>query len=96
MGTRNTQKNILVSMSSDTNGYEDTLYYPHTSDYNNCYRFWLASPSANYANNLIYVHSNGDVDFGGPYYQICGVRPVVCLPSKVKGTKGIGGVWTIQ
>lgn len=94
-----------VSSMKTTSGYEDTLYYPHTSSYDNCDGYWLASPSGgnSYGNYVHVMNVNRDGDVSDNYYNSgsssyykYGVRPVVCLPSGIKGTKGQDGIWTIQ
>ena len=65
-------------------GYQDELYYPHRSGYNNCYGYWLASPSAYRSNYGMGVNYSGSVDnyyYNGYSY---GVRPLVHLKSGVK------------
>ena len=61
-----------------------SLYFPHTSaTSDNCYGYWLASPSASNTNYVMYVNYDGIVDsnyYNGPSYAF---RPVVCLPSSV-------------
>ena len=71
-----------INLSSKT-GYSNTLYYPHTRDYNYCYGYWLASPAGYYANYVMYVHYDGGVR--GNYYFIdsYAARPLVCLPSDI-------------
>ena len=71
-------------------GFKDSLYYPHgnTSEnsWNDCYGYWLASPSAFNANCVMCVYCDGSV---GSIYcndNYCGVRPVVSLSSGIKGT----------
>ena len=58
-------------------------FFPHSAIYQNCYGYWLASPSAIGNNSLMSVHCDGSV---GNYYYFStafGVRPVVCLGSGV-------------
>ena len=61
-------------------------FFPHTgtSAWNNCYGYWLASPSAVYSNSLMFVNFNGSVDNYDYNYSYYGVRPVVCLTSGVQ------------
>ncbi len=72
-----------VSMSS-TPGYKDTLYYPHTSGYNNCYGYWLASPSARDSDSEMNVHYSGGVSHNSYHNINYGVRPLVHLKSGIK------------
>ena len=96
VGTTDTPTSTSVSSSimSATTGYGDTLYYPHTAAYNNCYGYWLASPSACHGNSEVYVRCNGSVDYDSCGNADYGVRPVVCLPSGIRITHS-GEVWHI-
>ena len=69
--------------NSGKEGYTNKLYYPHTSDYNSCYGYWLASPSALGSVHVLYVYCNGYVNRNGYNYSTLGVRPVVSLNSGV-------------
>ena len=73
-----------ISLSSKT-GYNNTLYYPHQSaiDNNNCYGHWLASPSADYAYDVVAVVCSGIVNHYDCDEDYCAIRPVVCLPSSI-------------
>ena len=66
-------------------------FFPHSAIYQNCYGYWLASPSAYLNDSLMFVNSNGNVnyyDYGHTYY---GVRPVVCLGSGVSLVENADG-----
>ena len=91
---------------SGTTGYTDTLYYPHPLDSNgnpdtftttnNCYGYWLASPSAGSTGHVMDVYCSGYVYSGNFTYASGGVRPVVCLPSDITATwNETDGVWNI-
>ena len=91
---------------SGTTGYTDTLYYPHPLDSNgnpdtftttnNCYGYWLASPSANSADSVMSVPFSGGVSSSSFRNTFYGVRPVVCLPSDITATwNETDGVWNI-
>ena len=86
----------LRTNPSDSSSSVDTLYMPHpsSSDYNDCWGYWLASVdnSVNYL--ALYVSCNGRVYFNmfsNPSYGVC---PVVSLPSDIQVTKN-GTVWTV-
>ena len=64
-------------------GYNNTLYYPHQEVVDNCYGYWLASPSAYYVFNVMYVHSHGGVINNSYNYSYVAFRPVVSLPSNI-------------
>ena len=68
---------------SGTTGYTDPLYYPHKSAVDNCYGYWLASPSAGSTNFVLRVFCDGQVSGYVFNYTRGGVRPVVCLPSDI-------------
>jgi len=73
-----------IDLSGET-GHGDTLYFPHQEgiNNNNCYGYWLASPSATYDYRVVYVSCDGHV-YGSNYYDdFYAFRPVVCLPSNV-------------
>lgn len=63
-------------------GYKNALYYPRTAavndtDSNNqCWGYWLASPSANDENNVMNVNYNGNVNNNNYNNSNYSVRPV--------------------
>ena len=82
VGTSSSPTSTSVS-TSGKEGYKSKLYYPHTSRYNSCYGYWLASPSARDSNIVLGVGYGGYVNRG--YYSASGfcVRPVVSLNSGI-------------
>ena len=86
-----------VNMSSDTAGYADTLYYPHQSDYSNCYAYLLAATSAIGKTDILRVFCTGYVSPGsaGYSYNGCGVRPLVSLKSGVTLQENSDGTVTL-
>ena len=81
---------------SRTTGYTDHLYYPHTSAVDNCYGYWLTSPSTVFASSVMLVRCNGSVIYGDVRHTKYGVRPLVCLPSDITATwNETDGVWNI-
>ena len=91
-----------VDMSSKM-GYLDTLYYPHTTTYDNCKGYWLASPSATWTiqvgdeSYLMSVTCDGQVNSWSNFfsYHMLGIRPLVCLPSGTTLTQEANGIWSI-
>ena len=71
-----------VQMSTTT-GYSDALYYPHTSSYEECGGYWLASPSGSSDSDMMRVHSNGSLDYNSNGNAYFAFRPVICLPSSI-------------
>ena len=69
--------------NSGKDGYSNKLYYPHTSNYNGTYGYWLASPSAYHVGHVLYVNYNGYVSRVDYNYSNLGVRPVVSLNSGI-------------
>ena len=69
--------------NSAKEGYNNKLYYPYTSSYNGTNGYWLASPSVDISDILLYVYCNGGVsyDYYGSDYG--GLRPVVSLNSGI-------------
>ena len=66
-------------------GYNNTLYYPHQEAVDNCYAYWLASPSAGSVDGMIDVDYDGCVGSVGIYYYYyyMAFRPVISLPSNI-------------
>lgn len=104
IGTSNSPTGTHVSIKSDTKGYNDTLYYPHKSKYDNsCFGYWLVSPSAEVSTstNIIGEYQYGvdctgeitDCTLTADYYA---VRPLVCLPAGTQGNQDNKGIWQIQ
>ena len=86
-----------VSVSGDTNLYkEGSLYFPYTDEKDNCYGYWLASPSASDTDCVVYVDCDGNVNRYYYGYSGIGVRPVVSLPSNIIGEKNASGAWTVK
>ncbi len=92
VGTTSSAKTESYSLSN-SDGYNDTLYFPHKSDSNDldgdgiiekCSDYWLASPSAHSASFMFKVSCNGDVGYGDLYGHSIGLRPIVCIESAVK------------
>ena len=86
-----------ISISSDINGYSDTLYFNHKNEINNTNRYWLASFSANNTSRAMNIKCDGRI---GQYYAWGGddasVRPCVYIPSDIELTKGSDGIWRIN
>ena len=92
----NTNFNYLDKPTIDTT---DTLYVPHSSEYNNCDGYWLASPhkdSSSHVWGTYYSNSSWKLSYFGYYYDYKAIRPVVSLPSSVKAIKGSDGKWTFS
>ena len=88
-----TKDNTSISLSS-ASGYNNTLYYPHKEGVENCYGYWVASPSATSSNYGIGAYSTGGVstyDYGR--YDL-GARLAVYLPSNIR-FKLVNGVYQI-
>ncbi len=68
-------------------GYNNTLYYPHknTIGSENCYGYWLTSPSAGYYSGVMLVYCRGYVGYYGYLYSnpYMAARPLVSLPSTI-------------
>lgn len=94
LGTSENPNTHIVDMK-ETRGYTNTLYYPHTTRYENCYGYWIASPSALHLDMLFVVIYSGHV-YGASYgTSVLGVRPVVCLKSDIKGIL-FENNWTLE
>lgn len=73
---------IENSVMDQKEGYNNKLYYPHTLDYNNCFGYWIASPSS-IIGAVLRVARDGNVYFYDPRYSGLGIRPVVSLNSGI-------------
>ena len=74
---------IDSSVMNKKEGYKNKLYYPHTSGYNSCNCYWLASPSAYNSFRVLSVYCSGDVNYDKFSNSYLGVRPVVSLNSGI-------------
>lgn len=81
-----TNININYDIMSTKEGYNNPLYYPHKSNYDGCNGYWIASPSAYEARDLIYVYCNGSISNSYYVNSDFGIRPVVSLPSTTNFT----------
>ena len=75
-----TSTSIYLSQKA---GYQNPLYYPHTSSWDGTYGYWLASPSAYATSSVMFVGSYGGVNFHDYNATGYAFRPLVCLPSSV-------------
>ena len=84
-GINPTSGYISNSVMSKKEGYENKLYYPHRSIYNESYGYWIASPSTSATSFVLRVLYSGRVGYEnstvyGDYdYSRLSVRPVVSL-----------------
>lgn len=81
----------IETSTLENNGYNDSLYFPHQSEFNGCNAYWLISQSAYDAGLECGVISNSYVAMTDGSHNNIGVRPLVCLPSNVKVTKNAAG-----
>ena len=79
----NNQPTEYYASISETTGYQDTLYYPHKSKWNECYGYWLASPSAVSDSSIMNINCSGYIYYAESATADYAARPVVCLPSSV-------------
>ncbi len=78
----------------NTRAYEDSLYFPHTEEYQECNGYYLAEmgqepPSIT---GTISVASNGEISMYNSTDM--GICPLVCMPSDVIAQK-VAGIWQI-
>ena len=96
-----TTSSFSASVSSDTTGYNDTIFFPHKtstgSDGTSINGYWLASPSANNTDALMCVSYYGSLNNYSYYYAYCGLRPLVSLKSGVTMSYNAEtGIWTFS
>ena len=82
VGTGENPSSYNMSLSGKE-GYKNKLYYPHTSGYNSCNGYWLASPSAYGSDYVLRVSYGGGVYYLNYNYSDGGLRPVVSLNSGI-------------
>ena len=75
-----------ITLDSTKSNY--SLYIPHANGIDNCYGYWLASPSDGYYDWYVYNTWCGYVSGGSYESGSYSVRPVVCLPADTIGTVG--------
>ena len=81
--------NTYINLSTIAVEYGDALYFPHQSNIDDCYGYWLASPSASNENNIMRVCYDGNVDSiywsGSTMYgpRVSSFRPIIKLPTRV-------------
>ena len=100
VGTTDTPTGYYIDLSGKT-GYGNTLFYPHQTydnldgtDAGDCNGYWLASPSAGIAGNVLYVSYHGRVNANSYDDDGLAVRPVVSLKSGILGSKD-GTAWVL-
>ena len=81
-GTTENPSTGFEDMSAST-GYNDTLYYPYTSEYENCHGYWIASPAFYNEDRLVYINYDGHIAHSPYNGYTLGFRPVICLQSDV-------------
>ena len=96
VGKNSNPSTLVCDVSSDEEGYNDSLYYPYITAAKDCYGYWLASPSAEGMDKLLFINYEGTIDIYEYYYRYGGVRPIVCLPATAQGEQGPDGIWTIN
>ena len=69
------------------------LYVPHTSTYDGCRGYWLAS--IGYTAYMWCVQSDGGTTLYAPGEGQYGVRPVISLPSSTECSYA-DGIWTVE
>ena len=85
VGTTQKPSTYFIDMSS-TDGKNDPLYYPDTTQYSEVHGYWLAAPSANTAIGLMSIKEDGMIE-DSSYTGGGSIRPIVCLKSGVSLVK---------
>ncbi len=88
IGTSNPPTNSYECQVSLDPEYNDTLYFPHTRSYEECWGYWLASQSAKGSANVMFVECSGKVYSLTIGALTSGVLPAVCLPSDILQKEG--------
>ena len=80
----------MLNISSDTDGYGDSLYFPLINDEKNVenpyYGYWIASPSSMADGYLMIATDEGSLGdnlHGYSNAKGVGIRPIINIPSKI-------------
>ena len=93
-----------LELSNNIGGLEDKMFFPHNDIYNECYGYWIISPSALGKNSIMRIVSytendeiSGDLGADGCANWYFGLRPVVCLPSDITAEwNQTNNIWNIK
>ena len=96
IGVADNPQSTTQSLKTDTNGYNDTLYFTHKSAFENAKYYWLTAPSATNTNFVFRIVCLGEINCYQYSYFSASIRPCVYIPSDVDLTKGSDGIWRIQ
>lgn len=81
---------------SSTIGYNDTLYFPYKIKQENCYNYWISSPSA-YGDYMLNISCEGKINVNYCDNKYTAFRPLVHLKSKVRATKDENtSIWKLE
>ena len=88
--------NIAQNIMEIKTGYTNTLFYPHTSTYNNCNCYWIASPSARGEDYIMLVDYRGVIGRTLNTSAVMSFRPIVSIKSMVKVINNYDGTYTLK
>lgn len=102
-----TNNSSMLNLSSDTEGYNDSLYFPNINDDPNVtnidnpyYGYWIASPSAIGNGYMMIATDEGELgnNLHGFYdSEGVGIRPIICIPLKnLKKSETYDKTWEIN
>ena len=86
---------VATDLSTNTDGYANTLYFPHHEGTDDCYGYRLASPSAIGRLDVMTVWERGAVGNSNCKASNIAVRPAVYLPYNVVVSTS-GNAWKIM
>ena len=90
---------------SDKTSYSNSVSGLTKDEFNKIYNdsntskasgYWLASPSANGSNSLMFAAYYGDINYHHYFDTYCGFRPLVCLESSVDIVSNGNGTYKLQ
>ena len=97
IGSTENPTTTYCNISNNANtGYNDKLYFPHKEAINNCYGYWLASPSADNPDYVIFVRSSGRISNYSYSSDSRWVRPLVSLKSDITATRSLDEIWVLS
>lgn len=107
LSTSTNNDSSMLNLSSDTEGYSDSLYFPNINDDpdvtnigNPYYGYWIASPSAIGDGYMMIATDEGELgnNLHGYYNsEGVGIRPIICIPLKnLKKSETNDKTWEIN
>lgn len=97
VGTATSASDGSISITNlDSNGYDNSLYFPYKTAEGTCVGYWLSSPRCGDTSMLLSIAIDGSISGKKTTISTVGIRPVVCLNEEIKGTKDGNNIWVLS